>query len=118
MRNRAHRAPCLAARVTAEFRLMLVRPIGKPKLTLAQKLKAFDPKIHGGEAMRSPLNETNPFAVKFTPGKGEVNYVLAHQPKSCDWHARRARPHPLKQVPETVFEAACEELNGIISICA
>jgi antitoxin MazE len=25
--------------------------IGKPKLTLAQKLKAFDPDIHGGEVM-------------------------------------------------------------------
>jgi antitoxin MazE len=32
---------------------ILVRPAGKPQLTLAQKLKAFDPKIHGGEAMAS-----------------------------------------------------------------
>ena len=31
---------------------ILVRPTAtKPKLTLAQKLKAFDPAIHGGEAM-------------------------------------------------------------------
>lgn len=30
-----------------------VRVIGKPKLSLAQKLKAFDPKIHGGEVMAS-----------------------------------------------------------------
>ncbi len=30
-----------------------VRVAGKPKLTLAQKLKAFDPKVHGGEAMSS-----------------------------------------------------------------
>jgi len=30
-----------------------VRVAGKPKLTLAQKLKAFDPKIHGGEVMAS-----------------------------------------------------------------
>lgn len=31
---------------------ILVRPAAtKPKLTLAQKLKAFDPAIHGGEAM-------------------------------------------------------------------
>ena len=29
---------------------ILVRPVAsKPKLTLAQKLKAFDPKLHGGE---------------------------------------------------------------------
>jgi antitoxin MazE len=31
--------------------VVVVRPDGKPKLTLAQKLKAFDPRIHGGEAM-------------------------------------------------------------------
>ena len=31
---------------------ILVRPVAsKPKRTLAQKLKAFDPKVHGGEAM-------------------------------------------------------------------
>jgi mRNA interferase MazF len=61
-------------------------------------------------------NETNPFAVKFTTPKGEVCYVLAHQPKSFAWKSRGARLHPWKQVPPPVFEAACEELNGIISI--
>ena len=30
---------------------MFLRATGKPKLTLAQKLKAFDPAFHGGEAM-------------------------------------------------------------------
>jgi antitoxin MazE len=28
-----------------------VRVSGKPKLSLAQKLKQFDPQVHGGEAM-------------------------------------------------------------------
>lgn len=32
---------------------VLIRSAGKPRLTLAQKLKAFDPKIHGGEIMAS-----------------------------------------------------------------
>lgn len=32
---------------------VFVRAAGKPTLTLAQKLKAFDPKHHGGEAMAS-----------------------------------------------------------------
>ena len=32
---------------------VLLRPVGKPQLTLAQKPKAFDPRIHGGEAMVS-----------------------------------------------------------------
>lgn len=30
---------------------VLVKAIGKPRLTLAQKLAAFDPARHGGEAM-------------------------------------------------------------------
>jgi len=89
-----------------------------PMLVLSPK--AFNERT--GIAIGLPMthaasNETNPFAVKFNPGKGETSYVLAHQPKSFDWRQRRARPHPLKQVPPTVFESACEELNGIISIC-
>lgn len=30
---------------------VFLRTAGEPKLTLAQKLKAFDPAIHGGEVM-------------------------------------------------------------------
>ena len=30
---------------------VFLRVAGKPKLTLAQKLKAFDPAMHGGETM-------------------------------------------------------------------
>lgn len=30
---------------------LLLRSAGMPRLTLAQKLKAFDPVLHGGEAM-------------------------------------------------------------------
>jgi antitoxin MazE len=29
----------------------LVKALGEPKLTLAQKLAAFDPVLHGGEVM-------------------------------------------------------------------
>ncbi len=32
---------------------VFVRAAGSPKLTLAQKLRAFDPARHGGEAMAS-----------------------------------------------------------------
>ena len=32
---------------------VLLRIVGKPKLSLSQKLKAFDPEQHGGEAMES-----------------------------------------------------------------
>ncbi len=37
--------------VSAEDEHILVRPLGEPKLTLAQKLAAFQPELHGGEAM-------------------------------------------------------------------
>jgi antitoxin MazE len=39
--------------VSAHDSNVLVRPIGEPKLTLAQKLAAFDPALHGGEVMAS-----------------------------------------------------------------
>ena len=32
---------------------VLLRVVGRPRLTLEQKLKAFDPKLHGGESMVS-----------------------------------------------------------------
>ena len=64
------------------------------------------------------FNETNPFAVKFKGPKGAVSYVLAHQPKSFDWQARRARPHPWKRLPEEAFAVACETLNQIVQVAS
>jgi antitoxin MazE len=37
--------------VSAQDSNVLVKPLGEPRLTLAQKLAAFDPALHGGEAM-------------------------------------------------------------------
>lgn len=59
-------------------------------------------------------NSTNPFAIKFEGKRGMVSYVLAHQPKSFDWHKRGAKLHPWKHAPKEVFESACELLNQII----
>ncbi len=61
-------------------------------------------------------NDTNPFAVRFEGPKGAVSYVLSHQPKSFDWRARSASPHPWRRVPEDVLSAACETLGQIIGI--
>jgi len=41
--------------VSAQDANILVKPLGEPKLTLAQKLAAFDPALHGGEAMATGL---------------------------------------------------------------
>ncbi len=89
-----------------------------PMLVLSPK--AFNERTQlliGLPMTHASSNEKNPFAVRLVSLKGEVCYVLAHQPKSFAWRDRGARPHPWKQVPPTVFESACEELNGIISIC-
>lgn len=37
--------------VSAQDSNVLVKPLGEPRLTLAQKLAAFDPALHGGEIM-------------------------------------------------------------------
>lgn len=63
-------------------------------------------------------NATNPFALRIdSPGK-KASYILVHQPKSFDWRARGAKPHPLKQAPEDIFALACRALNQIIDIVA
>jgi mRNA interferase MazF len=61
-------------------------------------------------------NDANPFAVKFNGPRGVASYILAHQPKSFDWRARGAKPHPVKKVPEEAYAHACETLNQIIAI--
>jgi mRNA interferase MazF len=61
-------------------------------------------------------NESNPFAIKVTGARGTASYILGHQPKSFDWRARKARPHPLRKVPEDAYSRACETLNQIIEI--
>lgn len=39
-------------------------------------------------------HKSNPFAVAVRGPKDEVGYVVVNQPKSFDWKARRACPHP------------------------
>ena len=90
-------------------------------LMLVLSPKAFNDRTNiviGLPMTHARSNDTNPFAVRFETSKGEVCFVLAHQPKSFAWRSQGARPHPWKQVPAPVFESACEELNGIISIGA
>jgi mRNA interferase MazF len=65
-------------------------------------------------------NESNPFAVAAGTAQGRkagrTSYVLCHQPKSFDWRARGAKPHPRRRLPDAPFEAACEVLNQIIAL--
>jgi mRNA interferase MazF len=61
-------------------------------------------------------NGTNPFAVRLMGPKAMVGYILGNQPKSFDWRARHAKPHPWKSVPPECFSLACDTLNQIIDL--
>lgn len=65
-------------------------------------------------------NADNPFAVVAGAAggakAGKTSYVVCHQPKSFDWRARQASPHPMKQLNGTAFAQACGLLNQIISL--
>jgi mRNA interferase MazF len=64
----------------------------------------------------APYNETNPFAIRLAGPKGVASFILSHQPKSFDWRARKAKPHPLRKVSEVSYARACESLDQIIDI--
>jgi mRNA interferase MazF len=61
-------------------------------------------------------NETNSFALKLEGPKKVPCYVLTRQPKSLDWLARKARPHPIKSIPANTFQQALGSLNDIIAL--
>ena len=92
-----------------------------PMLVLSPK--AFNAKtglVIGLPMTTAEYNATNPFAVAAGPAKGrrtgKISYVLCHQPKSFDWRARRAKPHPLKRLGDEVYGRACSLLNQIVGI--
>lgn len=62
-------------------------------------------------------NLGNPFAIDARSIKGlkagKTGYVLCHQPKSFDWRARPAKPHPMKRLDDALFGEACGVLNQI-----
>jgi mRNA interferase MazF len=89
----------------------------RPMLVISPK--AFNEKtgiVIGLPMTHAKSNETNPFAIKYSVGRGEPVYILTHQPKSFDWRQRSARPHPWKTLPPALFQEACEGLNSIIEI--
>ena len=65
-------------------------------------------------------NADNPFAVvvgKARKSGGEkLSYVLCHQPKSFDWRARGATPHPVNKINNPQFAEVCTVLNQILML--
>jgi mRNA interferase MazF len=67
-------------------------------------------------------NATNPFALAAGAAGGaqrsKTSYVLCHQPKSFDWRARGAKPHPKGCLDDALFAQACAVLNQIVTLNA
>jgi mRNA interferase MazF len=65
-------------------------------------------------------NASNPFALAAGSSgsrkAGKNSYVLCHQPKSFDWRARGAKPHPKGRLEDEAFAQACALLNQIVGI--
>ena len=65
-------------------------------------------------------NADNPFAIIAGAASGtksgKTSYVLCHQPKSFDWRARQAAPHPMKRLSDARFAEVCAVLNQIVQL--
>jgi mRNA interferase MazF len=65
-------------------------------------------------------NADNPFAVAAGVAQGnkagKIAYVLCHQPKSYDWRARQASPHPMQRLADGLFHEVCLRLNLIVQL--
>lgn len=59
----------------------------------------------------------NPFAIPASGAKGEPGYLLTHQPKSFDWHERKARQHPWGPGHTKLLAAALKRFNAVFGIC-
>ena len=73
--------------------------------------------VIGFPMSHAEFNSDNPFAVAVQGPKNEIGYILCHQPKSFDWHARGGGPHPWGAVPTNVMREALNRLDAICSIC-
>ncbi len=73
--------------------------------------------VIGFPMTHAAFNADNPFAVPVPGPKGEVSYVLAFQPKSFNWRARKARKHPWGEGHSKVLDQAMKKLDAICGIC-
>jgi mRNA interferase MazF len=92
-----------------------------PMLVLSPKnFNARTGLVIGLPMTTAAYNASNPFAVAAGTASGrrtgKTSYVLCHQPKSFDWRARHAKPHPLKRLADAPFAQACGVLNQIVAL--
>jgi mRNA interferase MazF len=70
--------------------------------------------VIGFPMTHSERHKTNPFAVAVRGPRDEVGYVITNQPKSFDWKARNACPHPWGGGHTEVLQQALETLSTIV----
>lgn len=93
-------------------------PDDHPMLVLSTKAFAERTGLVVGFPMtHSAQHEDNPFAIAAQGAKGEVGYVLVHQPKSFDWRARNARPHAWGGGHAKLLAAALKRFDTIFGVC-
>ncbi len=73
--------------------------------------------VIGFPMTHATYNADNPFAIAVQGPKKEVGYILCHQPKSFDWHARMGGAHPWGAVPKPILREALARLDAICAIC-
>lgn len=73
--------------------------------------------VFGFPMTHAASHASNPFAIETAGTKGEVGYVLTHQPKSFDWRQRNARPHPLGTGHSKLLQVALLRFNAVFGIC-
>lgn len=93
-------------------------PSDHPMLVLSAKAFAERTGLVVGFPMtHSQVHADNPFAIAAKGAKGEVGYVLVHQPKSFSWRERNARPHPWGTGHTKLLSAALERFDAVFGIC-
>lgn len=93
-------------------------PSDHPMLVISNKAFADRTGIVVGLPMsHAAVHVDNPFAIAANGAKGEVGYVLVHQPKSLDWRARNARPHPWGTGHTKLLSASLKRFDSIFSVC-
>lgn len=87
---------------------------------LVVSTKAFNEKtglVIGFPMTHALRHETNPFAVAVRMKDTDApSFVLANQPKSFDWRARQANPHPWGGVHRDILKRALEKFDAICGI--
>lgn len=93
-------------------------PNDHPMLVISTKAFADRTGLVVGFPMtHSESHDDNPFAIAATGAKGEVGYVLTHQPKSFDWRLCNGRPHAWGTGHTKLLASALKRFNTVFNIC-